>query len=389
MKTEFKEYDSLIELMEEVDREEIQGNERKEIFNRFMNLRARMRGIPYGGGFELTPHCNFDCKMCYVHLTKNQLPKNEKILSVEQWIDIMQQAINAGMMHADLTGGECLSYPGFRDVYLFLKTHGVRVSVLTNGQLITEDIADLFKKYPPEMVQITVYGYDNDSYEAVTGHRAFEDVKKAISLLKSKGIHLFLAVTPNRFMQGDVHSFLEFLRSQEVRYGIGTGSLPAREDTGRSLAEYEPEAELYVKLHKDDIEYRKSLQANVNLLKKKIDRIPKGFQPINKMPCSSGQATFHINWKGEMQPCIPFHKITRSVLDYGFDDCWKWIKQTMAAYELPQECCTCDKASVCVSCPAERTLGILNGAINKSVCNRYECFVRKGILEIPPEQNCR
>lgn len=25
-------------------------------------------GIPISGTFELTPRCNFDCKMCYVHL---------------------------------------------------------------------------------------------------------------------------------------------------------------------------------------------------------------------------------------------------------------------------------------------------------------------------------
>ena len=30
--------------------------------------RTREADVPYGGSFELTPLCNLDCKMCYVHL---------------------------------------------------------------------------------------------------------------------------------------------------------------------------------------------------------------------------------------------------------------------------------------------------------------------------------
>ena len=30
--------------------------------------RTREADIPYSGSFELTPLCNLDCKMCYVHL---------------------------------------------------------------------------------------------------------------------------------------------------------------------------------------------------------------------------------------------------------------------------------------------------------------------------------
>ena len=33
---------------------------------------AESRCIPLNVTFELTPHCNFDCVMCYVRLTKEQ-----------------------------------------------------------------------------------------------------------------------------------------------------------------------------------------------------------------------------------------------------------------------------------------------------------------------------
>lgn len=104
-----KEFDSLMDLLEELDREGISGDLKQEIYKRYLNFRARMRGQVYSGGFELTPLCNFDCKMCYVHLTKGQMVSESKLLTTRQWIDIMEQAVDAGIMHADLTGGECLS----------------------------------------------------------------------------------------------------------------------------------------------------------------------------------------------------------------------------------------------------------------------------------------
>ena len=56
-----KEFDSLMDLLEELDREGISGDRKQEIYKRYLNFRARMRGQVYSGGFELTPLCNFDC----------------------------------------------------------------------------------------------------------------------------------------------------------------------------------------------------------------------------------------------------------------------------------------------------------------------------------------
>ena len=386
---QIKAFDNLIDLLEDLDREGISGYHRQEIYKRYLNLRARMHGQVYSGGFELTPLCNFDCKMCYVHLTKGQMEREANLLTVQQWISIMGQAVDAGMMHADLTGGECLTYPGFKDVYLYLRSRGVEVSVLTNGQLITEEMADFFAHYPPSVIQITVYGSDEDAYEAVTGRRAFGDVKAAIERLKRRNIRLLLAVTPNRYMQEDTHALMEFLRSLDVRYGIGTGSLPARPDTGRNLESYAPETALYVKLHLDEQRYLRGLEDSPAPVRPYVDYIPTDFHTESKIPCSSGLCAFHINWKGEMSPCIPFHSINRSVLERGFEDCWNWIKAQMRSYEPPKECSDCANRLVCAACPAERTSGVLGGSLNKAVCERYEQYVRAGILQIPQDDKCK
>lgn len=95
--------------------------------------KARKTDTPISGSFELTPLCNLDCKMCYVHLTDPTV--KARMLSGDQWIDLMGQAIDHGMINALLTGGECLTHPDFVKIYMYLIEQGVSVRLKTNGIL--------------------------------------------------------------------------------------------------------------------------------------------------------------------------------------------------------------------------------------------------------------
>ena len=54
--------------------------------------KASRNYIPLSGTFELTPICNFNCKMCYVH----DCTKKKDALSTEDWLNLAQQAKEAG-----------------------------------------------------------------------------------------------------------------------------------------------------------------------------------------------------------------------------------------------------------------------------------------------------
>ncbi|MFR2769413.1 MAG: radical SAM protein [Thomasclavelia sp.] len=80
--------------------------------------------IPISGTFELTPRCNFNCKMCYVHLLEKDIPKYGKELSAKKWIDIAKQAKEAGTTWLCITGGEPLLHPEFEEIYTQLSKMG-------------------------------------------------------------------------------------------------------------------------------------------------------------------------------------------------------------------------------------------------------------------------
>ena len=160
--------------------------------------RTREADIPYHGSFELTPLCNLDCKMCYVHLQDPSV--RHRMLSGEQWISLIQQAIDEGMMEAMLTGGEAMTHPAFWDIYMYLINHGIVTQVKTNGLLLNEEAIKRFQQYPPFKLDISLYGCDSESYVAVTGMDAYEQVVSHIRKAVEAGLTVCLAVTPSSYM---------------------------------------------------------------------------------------------------------------------------------------------------------------------------------------------
>ena len=59
-------------------------------FSDYLEDKARVTATPINGQFELTPLCNLNCKMCYVHLQPEQL--SQKPLGVDQWKSLIDGA---------------------------------------------------------------------------------------------------------------------------------------------------------------------------------------------------------------------------------------------------------------------------------------------------------
>ena len=57
-------------------------------------------GLPIAGNFELTARCNFNCPMCYVHLSQEDVNAQGKELTAQQWIELARQAKDKGMVFA-------------------------------------------------------------------------------------------------------------------------------------------------------------------------------------------------------------------------------------------------------------------------------------------------
>ena len=201
----------------------------------YLHARACRSGTPLAGNFELTARCNFNCKMCYVHLTAEEQQRRGRELTADEWLAIAQEARSRGMLFLLLTGGEPLIRKDFRYLLTELKKMGLLVSVNSNVSLIDRDWLDFFRHEPPFRFNITLYGGSNATYERLCGRAMFQEVVDNLRALKDAGIpvRLNVSVTPDN--KDDVPEIFRLARELGLHAKASTYMYPpVRLDDGRT-----------------------------------------------------------------------------------------------------------------------------------------------------------
>ena len=291
-------------------------------------------------------------------------------------MSLIRQAVDAGMLEATLTGGECLLYPEFDQVYLYLQSLGIRVSLLTNGVLLDEERMKFLTLHRPKGIQITLYGDSDDVYQRVTGMRQFNAVMQAIERVKSAKIPLSIAITPNRYLEDGGERLLRFVHSLGVPFSVNTVLFPPREETGRTQDD-DISVDAYIRLQV----LRRMLQG-VSVIPIDECELPlpshKGLSKRGLL-CNGGSNSFCVNWQGEMMPCASLNDIKAEPLKDGFMLAWQKIRGLVNSYPLPEECGECCYRSVCPSCVAAHKLGGEIGHASPQMCIRARKIVAAGL----------
>ena len=377
MVIDFSRYETIIDLIKDLKARAIPEIEYPNMVNQYLETKARMRRTPLIGTFELTPLCNLNCKMCYVHLEPTQIRKSD-LLVPKQWKNIMDQAYKQGMRSATLTGGECLTYPGFDELYLHLYSLGVQINILSNGLLMNHARVSFFEKYPPHSIQVSLYGSNNDEYEAVTGNRVFDIVYKNLQLLKESSLPVKIAVTPNQSMNKNINLLLDKIEELKLPYTIAISLLEARENTGRKIEKLSTED--YLKLHRI-VKSRQSVPLNT-LEPQELPNTSKSGEPLYGLRCGGGRSSFAIRYDGRMCTCVSFADYSVDVLQRGFSTAWKDIVAYADSFPFPQECGECEYSRICFLCPAVHKNAPV-GHCDPVVCERTYRFTMEGIFKLP------
>lgn len=152
---------------------------------------------------ELTERCNNNCLHCCINLPAEDPAARKGELPTEAIALILKEAASLGCLSVRFTGGEPLLRKDFEELYLHARKLGLKVLLFTNATLITPPLAELFSQIPPlEKIEVTVYGMNKASYEAVTRiSGSFEAAWRGINLLLDKKIPFVVKgvlLPPNR-----------------------------------------------------------------------------------------------------------------------------------------------------------------------------------------------
>ncbi len=336
----------------------MQRKQTEPYISTYLHSKGRRMGLPIGGNFELTARCNFNCPMCYVHQSAEQVEAMGGELTARQWLDIAAAAQKKGMIFALLTGGEPLVRKDFFEIYDGMKKMGILISVNSNGSMLQGEILERFLQDPPFRFNISLYGGNNETYRNMCGIPAYDRVKENIRALRKAGVDvsLNLSITPYNYRD------LESIYSDAVELDVNVKASsymypPVRlEDgsygCGNRLSATEAAA---CSVKWDTLRFTKEEFAlRAQNMQKLVDDLKEGcpVEADEGVRCRAGSSSFWITWQGKMMPCGMLTTPVADLRQQSFDDAWDYIRSETAKIRTPSACGSCEYKEVCGVCAA-------------------------------------
>ncbi|HAS83305.1 MAG TPA: hypothetical protein DCS43_11695 [Verrucomicrobia bacterium] len=336
-------------------------------YSRTASLQSDLPGsrIPWAVEFELTTRCNLNCRHCHINQPAADKRARESELSASEILDIAAEAINLGTLWCLLTGGEPLLRDDFEAIYIGLKKAGLLVSVFTNATCVQSAHVDLFRKYPPRDIEVSVYGTTPQTYEAVTrvpgSHARF---LAGMARLREGGIPMRLKSV---LMQSNVHEHAEiarFCRRHTKDYYRFDPHLNLRFDhdpvRNQDILAERLTADQMVAIEREDPERIEALCKGADTL---IGEDFAGIQCDHRFHCGAGQDGFTIGADGTLRLCSSLwaEGTTYDVRHGSVADAWnRFIPQVQdqrsRCISFLETCHRCPIVNLCMWCPANAHL---------------------------------
>jgi len=317
--------------------------------------------------WNITQSCNLKCQHCYSSAVSSS--KNE--LSLEQIKETIDQLAALKVPVILLSGGEPFMHPHLIDIITYIRDKGIRVSLSTNGTLITHDVAKQMKELGVSYIGISLDGLEalNDSFRGVSG--AYAKSLKGIENCRAVGQKVGLRMTIHKENIHQVPSILELMEKEDIHRicfyhlvpsgrGEGIKDMMLTDEQARTfmdrISAYALDAQtkgidkevLTVTNHTDGpylyLKQKEKDPEQAVLLYEKLSR-NKGNR--------SGIAIMNIDWNGNVFP-DQFSRFMPlgNVLEASLEDIWIKGNDALNALRnkrdyLPDKCQTCRWIDIC------------------------------------------
>lgn len=188
---------------------------------------------------ELTHRCPLHCVYCSNPL---ELTKREEELPTEVWARVFREAQAAGVLQADLTGGEPLARPDIVEIVRAAREAGLYVSLITSGLPMDEVRLAALVEAGLDHFQLSFQGARERTAEEISGTRTQGQKLRVLEWLKRHRIGVTLNFVIHRQNIAELDEMLaiveeqkpgcvEFASVQYYGYGLANraGLLPTRE----------------------------------------------------------------------------------------------------------------------------------------------------------------
>lgn len=332
-------------------------------YSDYLYQKASINKIPLFGCLELSPVCNFSCKMCYVRKTTTQIKKEGKsVKNWTEWLELAKQMKEAGTLYLLLTGGEPFIYPNFRKLYEELHKMGFIISINTNGTMIDYETLEWLKLYAPSRVNITLYGSSRETYQKLCGNPdGYDKAVNAILSLKKVGIPVVINASMIPENVNDMKDIIEFGKHHNINTRVSTYMFkPIRRESEKDDSRFTSieAGNMCMEKYKYQLNNKNLKSFIMNQLstikENRSDNCDNwGTNQDEYMRCRAGRSSFWISWTGKMTACgmLPF-PIEVNPFEERFTDCWMSLTNAVRSTTVLEECKNCSKKEICNPCVA-------------------------------------
>jgi len=347
--------------------------------------------VPFSFDLEVTARCNNDCRHCYINLPAGDKKAQKKELSLERIKEIAEQAVSLGAFWCLLTGGEPLLREDFFDIYLALKQKGLLVSVFTNATLLQKEHIELFKKYPPRDIEVTVYGVSQKSYEKVSRRAgSYAAFRRGLDLLLKNETKVRLKAMALRSNIHEFEQIISFCKKMTKDYFRFDPFLHFRFDRNpeknKTIMEERLTPDEIVALERSDPERFESLKKECDGL---VTPHPEHASCDHLFHCGAGNISFTISYDGFFRLCSSLwhpecvYDLKKGNLAYAWTNFIPKVRDMRSdRKEFLETCRICPLVNLCMWCPAHAHLeaGRLDEPVDYfcKVAHARESVLRKG-----------
>lgn len=264
---------------------------------------------------HVTEKCNLDCRHCYIG------KKGTTSLSLRLAKKAIEEFSDVGLKLL-ITGGEPMLYPHFWELLKYAREFPIRVELLSNGTLITEDAAQRLSEHV-DCVQISLDGLQ-EGHDLIRGRGSFD---RSLEGIKNASKHLEVSVA-TMIHSGNTHEF-QGLEKLVKNLGVNEWSLDIPSEKGNMIGnkelavDYVAASEIFEKhgygsgTHEGDGSY------------------------------SCGSHICSINVHGEVSKCGFFTESVGNLTDDGLVELWRRITKNYIPKVSELECRGCSALEEC------------------------------------------
>lgn len=298
--------------------------------------------------WHLSENCNLKCLHCYqenhkpIQLSYEQLEKIYK-----QYKNLLKKLKMKG--HINITGGEPLCNPHLFKILDLIKKDEklISFSILTNGTLITENIAKKIKSYNPYYVQVSLEGGQKTN-DYISGKGTYKKIAKGIKNLKKYNIFTSISFTATTLNYKEFPKVVSYAKKYKVDNVWSDRYIPLGDSEDKNLSLNVSQTQEYLSIMAKERLKLKRKQYNKTTIS--MYRALQ-FQKTNDFAygCTAGDTLLTVMENGDLVPCRRMPIVVGNLLK---DDMYKLYKTNSILKELrkntiPDDCNDCEHAQMC------------------------------------------